>query len=71
MYVLVLKLRLGAYGERNILKMEGKKLCQIKVLSANCQGPRDFKKQADVINYLDSLGGNILRLQETHWMEND
>ena len=58
-------------GERKVSKMEGKIRSQIKVLSANCQGLRDFNKQADVINYLDSLGGNILCLQETHWTEND
>ena len=51
--------------------MEGKIRSQIKVLSANCQGLRDLKKRADVLNYLDSLGGSILCLQETHWTEND
>ena len=34
-------------------------------------GLRNFKKQPDVIKYKDSLGGNILCLQETHWTEND
>ena len=43
----------------------------IKVLSANCQGLRDIAKRTDVLNYLRSMGGNILRLQETHWLESD
>ena len=58
-------------GERNVSKMDGKIGSHIKVLSANCQGLRDLKKRANVINYLDSLGGNILCLQETHWTKND
>ena len=37
--------------------MEGKIGSQIKVFSINCQGLRDLKKQADVINYIDSSGG--------------
>ena len=61
----------GVDGERNVSKMDGKIGSHIKVLSANCQGLRDLKKRADVINYLDSLGGNILCLQETHWTKND
>ena len=32
---------------------------------------RDFKKRPDVIKYKDSLGGNILCLQETQWAKND
>ena len=43
----------------------------IKVLSANCQGLRDKTKRADVINYLEGLGGNIICLQETHWVNKD
>ena len=43
----------------------------IKVLSANCQGLRDIAKRTDVLNYLRSMGGNILCLQETHWSESD
>ena len=61
----------GVDGERNALKLDGKIGSHIKLLSANCQGLRDLKKRADVINYLDSLGGNILCLQESHWTKND
>ena len=43
----------------------------IKVLSANCQGLREMTKRTDVLNYLDKLGGNIICLQETHWVNND
>ena len=43
----------------------------IKVLSANCQGLQDIAKRTDVLNYLRSMGRNILCLQETHRLEND
>ena len=28
-------------------------------------------KRTDVLNYLENMGGNILCLQETHWVELD
>ena len=30
-----------------------------------------MNKRTDVLNYLEGLGGNILCLQETHWVERD
>ena len=41
------------------------------VLSANCQGQRDKKKQADVINYLNRKNPSFLCLQDTHWTNED
>ena len=43
----------------------------IVVLSANCQGLRDLKKRADVVNYFKDAKANIICLQDTHLMEND
>ena len=36
------------------------------VLSANCQGLRDFKKRVDVIQYIKETGAYIICLQDTH-----
>ena len=41
------------------------------VLSANCQGLRDKKKQVDVINYLSRKNPSLLCLQDTHWTNED
>ena len=41
------------------------------VLSANCQGLRDFKKRVDVINYFKETGAHIICLQDTHLTDND
>ena len=43
----------------------------VNVLSANCQGLRDFKKRKDVLDYLDHLSANIICLQDTHWLDTD
>ena len=44
---------------------------EIKVLSVNCQGLRDFKKRYDVLEYLNSSDANIFCLQDTHWLSKD
>ena len=41
------------------------------VLSANCQGLRDFKKRVDVIQYFKETGAHIICLQDTHLNEKD
>ena len=43
----------------------------IKVLSANCQGLRDYKKSIDVLDYFKKHNPNILCLQDTHLLEKD
>ena len=43
----------------------------IKVLSANCQGIRNFQKRIDVLSYLKEQNPNIVCLQDTHLIEND
>ena len=43
----------------------------IVVLSANCQGLRDFKKRSDVLDYFKSKQASIICLQDTHWVNND
>ena len=43
----------------------------ILVLSANCQGLRDSKKRADVINYFKETNANIICLQDTHLVTSD
>ena len=44
---------------------------EIRVLSVNCQGLRDFKKRYDVLEYLNSSDANIFCLQDTHWLSKD
>ena len=41
------------------------------MLSANCQGLRDFKKRVDVIQYFKETGAHIICLQDTHLTEKD
>ena len=43
----------------------------ITVLSANCQGLRNFEKRVDVICYFKERNASILCLQDTHLTEND
>ena len=43
----------------------------VEVLSANCQGLRDFKKRRDVLNYFEEINPEILCLQDTHWVQSD
>ena len=43
----------------------------LKIISANCQGLRDIKKRADVLNYFADIGPDILCLQDTHWLSED
>ena len=43
----------------------------IKLLSANCQGLRNFQKRADVISYFKEKKANIVCLQDTHLLEED
>ena len=44
---------------------------EIRVLSANCQGLRDFKKRYDVLEYLSKSDANVFCLQDTHWLSKD
>ena len=37
----------------------------------NCQGPRDMKKRADVLKYLEDLESEVCCLQDTHWLTED
>ena len=43
----------------------------ISVLSANCQGLRNYAKRLDVINYYKETHASIVCLQDTHWTEKD
>ena len=43
----------------------------IRVLSANCQGLRNFEKRTDVISYFRERNANIVCLQDTHLTEKD
>ena len=43
----------------------------LKVISANCQGFRDFKKRNDVLNYFADNRPDILCLQDTHWLTDE
>ena len=46
-------------------------MASLKIISANCQGLRDLKKRADVINNFLSSKVDILCLQDTHWLNSD
>ena len=56
------------YGVHQLVPMTDSDLL---VLSANCQGLRDKKKQADVISYLSRKNRTFLCLQDTHWTNED
>ena len=43
----------------------------LRVLSANCQGLRNYKIRRDVLDYFYSSPANIVCLQDTHWIDND
>ena len=45
--------------------------CNIKLLSANCQGLGNIDKRRDVLNYFEQLNCDIFCLQDTHWTEKD
>ena len=55
-------------GVRQLVPMTDSDLL---VLSANCQGLRDKKKQTDVINYLSRKNPSFLCQQDTHWTNED
>ena len=41
------------------------------VLSANCQGLRNYEKRIDVLSYLKDTNANIVCLQDTHLLDGD
>ena len=47
------------------------KVNSIRVLSANCQGLRNYSKKFDVITYYKESNASIICLQDTHLTEND
>ena len=44
---------------------------KIKVLSANCQGLRNYQKRSDVLRYLKETCASTVCLQDTHLLEKE
>ena len=44
---------------------------RLMVLSANCQGLRNYEKRMDVLSYLKDTNANIVCLQDTHLLDGD
>lgn len=43
----------------------------MKILTSNCQGLSDYKKESDVLNYLYDRNYNIYFLQDTHFTSDE
>ena len=54
---------------QNLCKMNMQN--NIKVLSANCQGLRNYDKRHDILTHFKDMGANILCLQDTHLLKSD
>ena len=43
----------------------------VKVLSANCQGLRNYQKRSDILQYFRETNASIVCLQDTHLLKSD